>query len=146
MLKTRTCSHLLGIIGYVSIGYVYRLFLNRLIINFMKATVSVFSLGLLVGLFGFAPKKDSFRVEKTFSDRKIRRIEQQVSKRYGQSLTIKVLKRNERNEISSLNFQRFQKNGEPGGGCSSDDFGVLVILSDGCTISDAGYEKEIPAK
>ena len=113
----------------------------------MKTIASVALLGLLVGSVGFAPKETQFTVKKTFSDRKIRRIENQIAREYGVPVVLRVLSRNQRNEITNLTFMRLdKKSGKPGGGCSSDNFGLLVVVPNGCSIADAGHEGKVDAK
>lgn len=96
--------------------------------------------------WGFVPMNFTdpvFKVEKTFSQQRIHRIERRVLKTYGVNVKINVLARNARNEITNLSMVRFQKNGQQGGSCSSDKFGVLLISRDGCSITDAGHESQV---
>ncbi|RYF73923.1 MAG: hypothetical protein EOO39_09520 [Cytophagaceae bacterium] len=95
---------------------------------------------LITGLCGF--EKSAITVSKDFSDRQIKRAERQASRRFGAPVRIQVLSRNEKNEITNLEFFRYTPDGRKGGGCSSDKFGVLVVTAHGCRIADIGHETD----
>lgn len=95
---------------------------------------------LVTGLCGF--EKSTITVSKDFSDRQIKRAERQASRRFGAPVRIQVLSRNEKKEITNLEFFRYMPDGRKGGGCSSDKFGVLVVTKNGCRIADAGHEND----
>ncbi|KAB7728066.1 hypothetical protein F5984_20150 [Rudanella paleaurantiibacter] len=92
----------------------------------------------------YATGEPGLRVEKTFTDSQIRAVERQAIQSYGVKVQIRVLSRNARNEITNLSFVRYGQDGKEGGGCSSDKFGVLLIMKSGCQIADAGFESRIP--
>ncbi len=83
------------------------------------------------------------KVIRTATDNQIKGTEQQVIEQYGVKVEIKVIARNSKGEITNLKIVRYDKTGEQGGSCSSDNFGLLIILKDGCKIADLGYEKNI---
>ncbi|MEZ0541631.1 hypothetical protein [Fibrella arboris] len=99
------------------------------------------SLLLITGLCGF--EKSGITVAKDFSDRQIKRAERQVFKQFGDKVQIKVISRNEKKEITNLDFFRYTADGKKGGGCASDQFGLLIVTKNGCRIADAGYENDI---
>ena len=92
---------------------------------------------------GFRFGEPVFQVSKTTSDKQIDRLERRFFKRYGLKIEVHVIRRNEKNEITTLAFTRYQKDGKRGGGCSSDKFGRLIITQNGCRIADLGYEANI---
>lgn len=108
-------------------------------IAFMKPIILTLSLLVVTFLCGF--ETPAIKIEKSFSDRKIRKIEQQVLQRYGIKVDVTVISRNAKREITNLELVRYNKDGKKGGSCSSDKFGVLVITQTGCQIADAGYEQ-----
>ena len=99
------------------------------------------SLLLITCLCGF--EKSAITVSKDFSDRQVKRAERQASRLFGAKMHIEVISRNDKQEITNLDFFRYRADGTKGGGCSSDKFGLLVVTPNGCRIADVGYEKDI---
>jgi hypothetical protein len=108
----------------------------------IRLTLSLILL-LAVSAASYAFDQTPFVVEKTFSKKQIHRVERQVRRQYGVKVRITVHNRNEQKEITNLSFVRYQKNGQRGGGCSSDKFGLLIITEKGCKIADAGHEAQL---
>lgn len=100
-----------------------------------------FSLLFITCLCGF--EKSAVTVTKDFSDRQVKRAERQASRLFGAKMHIEVISRNDKKEITNLEFFRYGADGTKGGGCSSDKFGLLVVTPNGCRIADVGYEKNI---
>ena len=98
---------------------------------------------LLLLTTGFGFKEPVLQVSKTTSDKQIESLERRIFKRYGLKVDVNVISRNEKNEITNLEFIRYQKDGKRGGGCSSDKFGILIITQHGCRIADLGYEANV---
>ena len=87
---------------------------------------------------------DGIAIRRTTSDKQIVAAESQVFKNYGFKIDIQVLSRNSDGEITNLKCICYDKLGEKGSSCSSDNFGALVIKKEGsCKIADEGYEKNI---
>ncbi|RYC70072.1 hypothetical protein [Spirosoma sordidisoli] len=84
-----------------------------------------------------------FKVTRTFTDGQIKQVQQQVLQEYGIKAEVKVISRNNKGEITSLECVRYDKLGTRKGSCESDKFGVLVITRTGCKIADLGYEDQI---
>lgn len=110
----------------------------------MKAILVSASLLLTICLSGF--DEPVISISKTFSDAQINDVKQQVLQQYGEKIEVRVISRNAKNEITNLEFFRYQKDGKRGGGCSSDKFGLLIITKNGCSIADAGHENRIQPK
>ena len=107
-------------------------------------------LAILLGLVWFSTITNSsnaddpvIKVIRTATDNQIKETERQVIEQYRAKVEIKVISRNSKREITNLKFVRFDKMGKEGGSCSSDNFGLLIILKDGCKIADLGHEKAI---
>lgn len=79
---------------------------------------------------------DSFKVFPDFSDKQIRKIEEQVLKEFKIKVTIEVIKRNTTEDIVHLICKRYDLNGNPKSSCESDNFGELEITDRGCKIAD----------
>jgi len=99
-----------------------------------------------LSIISYAFDQTPFVVEKTFSKQQIHRVERQVRQQYGVKVRITVHNRNEQKEITNLSFVRYQKDGQRGGSCSSDKFGLLIITENGCKIADVGYEAKLATK
>ncbi len=91
-----------------------------------------------MGLFGCS--NSVIKVLPTYSDSQIRQTQAKVLKRYGIKSDITVARRDEKNNITDLKYQRYSKDG---GSCSSDKFGILIITPNGCRIADVGHEGDL---
>ncbi|NID13744.1 hypothetical protein [Fibrivirga algicola] len=107
----------------------------------MNRVILSLSLLFTTGLFGFDGA--TFQVEKTFSDRKIKKLEIKMSQEFGTKVAVKVISRNARKEITNLEFVRYRPDGSMTVSCSSDKFGLLIVSKTGCRIADVGHEADI---
>ena len=107
----------------------------------MNRVLLSLSMLLTTCLFGF--NGSTFQVEKTFSDRKIKRLETKMSQQFGVKVEVKVISRNAKKEITNLEFIRYKPGGGMSVSCSSDKFGLLIVSKTDCRIADAGSEKDI---
>jgi SepF-like predicted cell division protein (DUF552 family) len=102
----------------------------------------LFVLLLVVGpSYGF--REPIIKVTRTYSDDQINEVERQVLERYGVKVEIRVISRNQKNEITNLTFIRHGKNGQKGGYCLIDEFGMLLITPTGCRVTSIEYQEEI---
>lgn len=83
------------------------------------------------------------KVTRTSTDAQIKQSQQQALQQYGVKAEFQLVERNSKGEITNLKFVRYNKAGQEGGSCASDNFGALVITRDGCKIADLGHENEI---
>ncbi len=107
----------------------------------MKNVLTSISLLTATGLFGCS--NSVIKVLPAYSDSQIRQTQEKVLKRYGIKSDITVAKRDEKNNITDLKYQRYSKDGKQGGSCSSDKFGILIITPNGCKIADVGHEGDL---
>ena len=83
------------------------------------------------------------KVTRTASDNQIKETEQQALQRYKVKVTVQVISRNDKGEITNLRCVRYDEAGKQNSACGSDNFGLLIITRNGCKVADLGYEKEI---
>jgi hypothetical protein len=85
---------------------------------------------LLFSIFGFQNPDVLFRINPSYSDKKLREIEDSLKSKYYILAKITVLKRDAEGNIKHIKYEG------GGAGCESDNFGLLSIRSGGCGISD----------
>jgi len=107
----------------------------------MKSFILLLSFSCVFFLSGF--DLPSIEVLKTFTPTQIKDVEKEALKLYGIKVTVNVISRNGKDEITNLEFKIFDENGRKTSSCSSDNFGILVIRKDGCSIADLGHEDRL---
>ncbi|MEZ0484904.1 hypothetical protein ACAW87_10125 [Fibrella sp. GW2-5] len=103
----------------------------------------ILSLSVLLATCSVGFSESEFVVSRNFSKREIKRIERKMIKEFGVKVQLKVISRDDKKEITNLEFIRYKADGSMSSSCSSDKFGKLIVSSTGCQIADLGHENKM---